>query len=494
MRCCSTRPTARRGRSGPSWRATMQPAHPGDASYALAAAALSERDFERRREHRRAARRRTRSRGCDVLVIAHPSDPRWERTTGIGSPQPERRRARRDRAPSSRRRRPDRARRDRAGQVRQQRQRAARALRPAPARTTRSRTTSTATARHLGARASCWTAARGQRRRPARARARGLLLPRDDGRRAATARACWRARTRRLGSRRAADRRVRARRRAGWSCSADSDLFGDDCIGDARPPRALAEHRLLGGARPPDGRRADGRDARADDGRGRRRGRGARCATRPTRSRCCRRRTASLARGRRPRRRPRTSSAIAAALEALAPGFPHQREYLGRPSRGPAGWATRLRQARLHPLAGRVPPRAAARGRDRAPRVLPDVQAERLARHVLRGADRAGAVAGLDRRARARRGTTTPSSCRSSWSTRRAATTASARCCSPRRSSVAERPAATTSARSSATARPRDCGAWRAPPPTCSRSTCRPTRRGCSRARRSRSRRTSSGT
>ncbi len=25
--------------------------------------------------------------GCDLLVIAHPSDPRWERTTGIGSPQ-----------------------------------------------------------------------------------------------------------------------------------------------------------------------------------------------------------------------------------------------------------------------------------------------------------------------------------------------------------------------------------------------------------------------
>ena len=25
--------------------------------------------------------------GCDLLVIAHPSDPEWERTTGVGSPQ-----------------------------------------------------------------------------------------------------------------------------------------------------------------------------------------------------------------------------------------------------------------------------------------------------------------------------------------------------------------------------------------------------------------------
>src|SRR3981081_3448306 len=26
--------------------------------------------------------------GCDVLVIAHPSEPQWERTTGTGSPRP----------------------------------------------------------------------------------------------------------------------------------------------------------------------------------------------------------------------------------------------------------------------------------------------------------------------------------------------------------------------------------------------------------------------
>src|SRR5947209_19067178 len=70
----------------PELAATMQPAHPADSSYALAARALAERDFivecnpdgaltPAILEH------------CDVLVIAHPSDPRWERTTGRGSPQ-----------------------------------------------------------------------------------------------------------------------------------------------------------------------------------------------------------------------------------------------------------------------------------------------------------------------------------------------------------------------------------------------------------------------
>jgi hypothetical protein len=64
----------------------MQPAHPGDASYAAAAAALGDRDFvvtpnsegpltAEALEH------------VDLLVIAHPSDPAWERTTGNGSPR-----------------------------------------------------------------------------------------------------------------------------------------------------------------------------------------------------------------------------------------------------------------------------------------------------------------------------------------------------------------------------------------------------------------------
>lgn len=64
----------------------MQPAHPGDASYARAAASLAERDFvvvpnvDRPLDAARLAE-------CEVLVIAHPSDPAWERTTGTGSPR-----------------------------------------------------------------------------------------------------------------------------------------------------------------------------------------------------------------------------------------------------------------------------------------------------------------------------------------------------------------------------------------------------------------------
>jgi hypothetical protein len=64
----------------------MQPAHPGDASYVLAAAALAARGFEVRcnREHQLTAETLGE---CDVLVIAHPSEPAWERTTGVGSPR-----------------------------------------------------------------------------------------------------------------------------------------------------------------------------------------------------------------------------------------------------------------------------------------------------------------------------------------------------------------------------------------------------------------------
>jgi len=64
----------------------MQPAHPGDSSYARAAAALASRDFvvAPNVEGLLTAERLSE---CDVLVIAHPSDPTWERTTGAGSPR-----------------------------------------------------------------------------------------------------------------------------------------------------------------------------------------------------------------------------------------------------------------------------------------------------------------------------------------------------------------------------------------------------------------------
>jgi Family of unknown function (DUF6421)/Domain of unknown function (DUF4350) len=70
----------------PELAQAMQPAHPGDASYALAAGALSARDFTVECNAQRELSSET-LRDYDVLVIAHPSDPAWERTTGSGLPR-----------------------------------------------------------------------------------------------------------------------------------------------------------------------------------------------------------------------------------------------------------------------------------------------------------------------------------------------------------------------------------------------------------------------
>ena len=64
----------------------MQPAHPGDSSYARAAAALAARDFVVE-PHAEGPLTEEALAGAGVLVIAHPSDPRWEKTTGTGAPR-----------------------------------------------------------------------------------------------------------------------------------------------------------------------------------------------------------------------------------------------------------------------------------------------------------------------------------------------------------------------------------------------------------------------
>ena len=69
----------------PELAARMQPAHPGDSSLAAAAAALAERDFEVAAHTDRPADRR-RLADADLLVIAHPSDPKWEATTSTAPP------------------------------------------------------------------------------------------------------------------------------------------------------------------------------------------------------------------------------------------------------------------------------------------------------------------------------------------------------------------------------------------------------------------------
>ena len=63
----------------------MQPAHPGDSCLATAAADLAIRDFEVAANSDQPLTERLE--GTDVLVIPHPTDPKWEATTGDGSPK-----------------------------------------------------------------------------------------------------------------------------------------------------------------------------------------------------------------------------------------------------------------------------------------------------------------------------------------------------------------------------------------------------------------------
>ncbi|HEY5167771.1 MAG TPA: DUF6421 family protein [Thermoleophilia bacterium] len=70
----------------PEAAARMRPSHPAAASYAAAAAELTFRDFEVATTVGRPLDEVALA-GSDVLVIAHPSDPKWERTVGEDSPR-----------------------------------------------------------------------------------------------------------------------------------------------------------------------------------------------------------------------------------------------------------------------------------------------------------------------------------------------------------------------------------------------------------------------
>ncbi|HEY3020021.1 MAG TPA: hypothetical protein VGJ32_07495, partial [Solirubrobacteraceae bacterium] len=63
----------------------IQPSHPEDSSYARAASALQDRDFVAA-AHTGGPLTSEALAGADVLVIAHPSDPRWERTVPSDHP------------------------------------------------------------------------------------------------------------------------------------------------------------------------------------------------------------------------------------------------------------------------------------------------------------------------------------------------------------------------------------------------------------------------
>jgi len=69
----------------PQAAAEMRPSHPAAASYAAAAAELTSRDFEVATTIGRPLDEVALA-GADVLVIAHPSDSKWERTVGGEAP------------------------------------------------------------------------------------------------------------------------------------------------------------------------------------------------------------------------------------------------------------------------------------------------------------------------------------------------------------------------------------------------------------------------
>ena len=69
----------------PEVAAQIQPAHPADSAYVAAAAALAQRDFAVAAHTEGPLTAEVLS-AADVLVIAHPSDPKWERTVPGGSP------------------------------------------------------------------------------------------------------------------------------------------------------------------------------------------------------------------------------------------------------------------------------------------------------------------------------------------------------------------------------------------------------------------------
>ena len=70
----------------PEVAAAMQSTHPADASLQRASEALAERDFRVEVNAGELLTAATLA-AADVLVIAHPSDPQWEATVGEGSPR-----------------------------------------------------------------------------------------------------------------------------------------------------------------------------------------------------------------------------------------------------------------------------------------------------------------------------------------------------------------------------------------------------------------------
>ena len=229
----STSRTPRLGPSAPSSPPRCRPRIPGDSSLARAADALAAREFEvvahtdgpARRRRARGGRRARHRPPLRPEVGGAPSTAARRCSTGRGD--------RRDRGLRPRRRRADRPRRDRAGQVRRQPQRAPRPLRPRDRERHASRTTSTTTTTPRPGCSPTLDARRPPaRRRPARRRRRRLLLPRRHPHRGQRRPASSPARTRPPRPAGAPLAAVAEHGAGRVVVTADSDLFGDDCIGE----------------------------------------------------------------------------------------------------------------------------------------------------------------------------------------------------------------------------------------------------------------------
>ena len=224
--CCSMSPTARPGASGPRSPPPSSPNIRPARRTRAAAAALAERDFEVAAATAGPLSAAALA-GAEVLVIAHPSEARWERTVG-GSPLLLRRRDRRHRGVRRRRRRPRRAGRDRRRQVRRQPERAAGALRARHRQRHSRRPRAPQRRADLGVRR---TRPRGRRAGPAAPRRTvcfyraGALHAEPDGALVLrTGDAAHPAGAGLLAAVRHGEGRV--------VVAADSDLFGDDALGE----------------------------------------------------------------------------------------------------------------------------------------------------------------------------------------------------------------------------------------------------------------------
>ena len=362
----------------------MQPAHPGDASYAPPRRRCANATS---RSPRTATERSTPTRSPSRR--AHPRPPlraRLGRTTGVGSPRLSAEELDADRGIRARRRRPGRHGGDRAGEVRQQPRRA-----PWPASSCISRTTPSGL-RALPRRAELDPGrARARPRAAARVTAgpgaRGLPVSLHDDHLAKRGR-CARAHARHGVDSLCAAHRHRPGRRRAHRRVADSTCRRR-LPRRARPPQAVAQPPLLGagrGAASSTPRRGGaGADALADPA-------WTRCATDqcarrpPERRRIAGRRRPTAARAtsrRSPRHRNRW------------PRTPHQSEYLRLTVEDCAAGRRPAWAAGLHRLAGGLPARARAPRRRLPSRLLPDVQANGPRDSVFEALIIRDAVAGL---------------------------------------------------------------------------------------------------